>query len=123
MDLIKCPHCEHEILSRIGTICPNCGHTVTYFEGNKKKARYGKFFAISVIIPFISFLTILSTSLSKISLIIGAIIYILLALFSCPIRFKDLFFTTYEKVFFWGIWLLANSMLTAMVVNLFSKLQ
>jgi len=121
MALTKCPDCNHEILERIGTICPNCGHTVGYFEGNDKRKRYGKFFAISVFIPFISFITIIFASIDKTALMIATVFYLALAFISCPIRFNELFFTKYEKMFFWGIWLLTNSLMITMVINLFSK--
>jgi len=122
MKLINCPECDNEILERIGTVCPKCGHTVGYFDGNDKRKKYGKFFAISVFVPFISFITIIFASVSQISLAIASVFYLVLAYFSCPIRFKDLFFTRYEKLFFWTIWTLANSLMVTMIVNLFSKL-
>ena len=60
--LITCPDCNHEILSRLGTVCPKCGHTVGYFDGDKKRKTYGKFFALTIFVPFISFITILFAS-------------------------------------------------------------
>ena len=54
--LITCPDCNHEILSRLGTVCPKCGHTVGYFDGDKKRKTYGKFFALTIFVPFISFI-------------------------------------------------------------------
>lgn len=122
MEIMECPECNHEILERLGTVCPNCGHTVGYFDGNDKRKKYGKFFAISVFVPFISFITIIFASVAKTALIAASIFYVVLAYFSCPIRFKELFFTKYEKMFFWGIWLLANSLMVTMIINLFSKL-
>lgn len=122
MNLINCPECESEIYDRIGTVCPKCGHTVSYFEGDEKKKKYGKFFAISIFVPFISFILIIFTSWSKIGLAFSSIFYIVLAVYSCPIRFKDLFFTRYEKLFFWGIWLIANSLMVTLIVNSFYKL-
>jgi len=122
MNIIKCPECNHEILDRIGTICPSCGHQIGYFNGDDKRKRYGKFFAISIFVPFISLITVLFASISKPALIGGSLFYLVLAYFSCPIRFKELFFTKYEKMFFWGIWLLANSLMVTLIINLFSKL-
>ena len=49
--LITCPDCNHEILSRLGTVCPKCGHTVGYFDGDKKRKTYGKFFALTIFVP------------------------------------------------------------------------
>ena len=122
MNLINCPDCNNEILERIGTICPHCGHTVSYFEGNEKKKKYGKFFAITVFFPFISFISIIFTSWNKTALAIASILYLIIAIYSCPYRFKNLFFTNYEKIFFWGIWILVNSLLITMIYNSFSKL-
>lgn len=122
MNIMECPTCNYEILERIGTVCPKCGHTVGYFDGNDKRKKYGKFFAISVFVPFISFITIIFASISKPSLIAATIFYALLAYFSSPFRFKELFFTKYEKLFFWGIWILANSLMATMIINLFNKL-
>ncbi|QKJ23969.1 hypothetical protein [Poseidonibacter lekithochrous] len=122
MNLINCPECNHEILDRIGTICPSCGHNVTYFEGDKKRKLYGKFFAMSIFFPFISFITIVFTSGNLIALSIASILYLFLATVSCPLRFKDLFFTGYEKLVFWVIWGVANSFLIAITYNSFSKL-
>ncbi|AXH10388.1 putative membrane protein [Malaciobacter halophilus] len=121
MPLIKCPDCDYEILSRIGTICPNCGHTVSYFEGNKNRKKYGKFFALSLIIPFFSFTMILLTAPFKSALTIATIVYVILAYISSPLRFKEIFFTTFEKIFFWSIWLMSNALLVTMLYNLFNK--
>ncbi|AXX93047.1 hypothetical protein CPU12_07500 [Malaciobacter molluscorum LMG 25693] len=121
MPLIKCPECEHEILSRIGTICPKCGHMVGYFEGDKTRKKYGKFFAISLIIPFFSFVLIILASYTKTLLISASIIYVILAFISSPIRYRDIFFTNFEKIFFWGIWITANALLITMIYNLMSN--
>ena len=123
MALINCSQCEHEILDKLGTICPNCGYTIGYFNGDKKRKRYGKFFAISIFLPFISFLTIIFASLNKYALIVATIIYLTIAYFSIPLRFKELFATKYEKIFFWGIWIMLNSLLISLIVNNFSKFQ
>ena len=40
--LMNCPDCKTEIYSRMGTICPNCGFTVGYFNGTTKRKKYGK---------------------------------------------------------------------------------
>ncbi|PHO09492.1 MULTISPECIES: hypothetical protein [Malaciobacter] len=121
MPLIKCPECDYEILARIGTICPNCGHTVSYFEGDKNRKRYGKFFALSLIIPFFSFAMILLTSPFKSALTVATVVYVILAYMSSPLRYKEIFFTTFEKIFFWSIWLLSNALLVTMLYNLFNK--
>lgn len=121
MNLKQCPVCEHEIHDRIGTVCPSCGHTVTYFEGDKRKKRYGKFFAISIFLPFISFVTIIFASLNQITLSLATILYLVIANYSCPIKYNDLFSTKYEKFFFWGIWIVINTMLVLMIYNNFTK--
>ena len=119
--LMNCPECNHQILSRLGTICPNCGYTIGYFNENKKRKIYGKFFALTVFIPFISFITILFASQNKYTMIIGIAIYFYLAIKSCPLLFKDIFFTKFEKFFFWLIWILANSLIFSLIFNILSK--
>lgn len=121
MSLINCPECNHEILERIGTICPSCGHTVSYFEGDRKRKVYGKFFALTVFIPFISFLTIIFASMNQYVMVLATIAYLYLAYKSCPILFKEIFFTKFEKIFFWGIWLVSNILLVSLIFNIFSK--
>lgn len=121
MSLMKCPECTYEILSRIGTVCPKCGHTVSYFEGDRKRKLYGKFFALTVFIPFISFITILFASMNQYSMIVGVLLYLYLAYKSCPLLFKEIFFTKFEKIFFWLIWILANSLIVSMIYNILSK--
>ena len=119
--LMNCPDCNHEILTRLGTVCPNCGYTVGYFNGDKKRKVYGKFFALTVFIPFISFITILFASLNKFTMIIGIGIFFYLAIKSCPLLFKEIFFTKFEKIFFWVVWILANSLLFTMIFNILRK--
>jgi hypothetical protein len=121
MSLTNCPECNHEILSRIGTICPKCGHTVSYFEGDRKRKVYGKFFALTVFIPFISFITIIFASMNQYVMIGATLVYLYLAYKSCPILFKEIFFTKFEKIFFWGVWIVANSLLISLIINIFSK--
>jgi hypothetical protein len=121
MSLTNCPECNHEILSRIGTICPKCGHTVSYFEGDRKRKVYGKFFALTVFIPFISFITIIFASMNQYVMIGATLVYLYLAYKSCPILFKEIFFTKFEKMFFWGVWIVANSLLISLIINIFSK--
>ena len=121
MVLKQCPDCKHEIHDRIGTVCPNCGHTVTYFEGDVKKKAYGKFFASSIFLPFISFITIIFASLNKITLALAVIPFLAIAYYTCPIKYKQLFASTYEKIFFWVIWLTVNTMLVLMIYNSFTK--
>ena len=118
---MNCPVCNHEILSRLGTICPNCGHTVGYFNGDEKRKKYGKFFAVTVFFPFVSFMTIIFTSINKYSMIAGIALFFYLAIKSCPIRFKELFSTNFEKVFFGFVWVLANSLLFTMIYNILRK--
>ena len=119
--LINCPECNHEILSRLGTVCPNCGHTIGYFNGDRKRKAYGKFFALTVFAPFISLITILFASQNKYTMIVGTLIYLFLAVKSCPLLFKEIFFTNFEKVFFWLIWIIANSIMFSLIFNITQK--
>ena len=119
--LINCPECNHQILSRLGTVCPNCGYTIGYFNGEEKRKVYGKFFALTVCVPFLSLITILFASQNKYTMIIGTFIYLFLAVKSCPLLFKDIFFTKFEKFFFWLIWILANSLMFSITINIFKK--
>ena len=120
-EITNCPECNHEILSRLGTVCPSCGYTVGYFNGDSKRKVYGKFFALTVFVPFISLITILFASQNKYTMIIGTIVYIFLAVKSCPLLFKDIFLTKFEKFFFWLIWILANSLMFSLIFNVFKK--
>ena len=120
-EITNCPECNHEILSRLGTVCPSCGYTVGYFNGDSKRKVYGKFFALTVFVPFISLITILFASQKKYTMIIGTIVYIFLAVKSCPLLFKEIFFTKFEKFFFWLIWILANSLMFSLIFNVFKK--
>ena len=72
--LMNCPDCKVKILSRMGTICPNCGFTVGYFNGTTKRKKYGKFFALTVFAPFFSFLTILFAQVNIYSFLIKVLI-------------------------------------------------
>jgi hypothetical protein len=119
--LINCPECNHEILSRLGTVCPNCGHTIGYFNGDRKRKAYGKFFALTVFAPFISLITILFASQNKYTMIVGILIYLFLAVKSCPLLFKEIFFTNFEKIFFWLIWIIANSIMFSLIFNITQK--
>ena len=119
--LINCPECNHEILSRLGTVCPNCGYTIGYFNGDRKRKVYGKFFALTVFAPFISLITILFASQNKYTMIVGTLIYLFLAVKSCPLLFKEIFFTSFEKVFFWLIWIIANSIMFSLIFNITQK--
>ena len=121
MNLIKCPDCDNEILERLGTICPNCGHTVGYFNYDDKRKKYAKFFAISVFLPFISFLTIIFTSLNKFTIFAGILVFIFTAYKSFPYFFKELFVTKFEKGLFGLIWFLVNAMLFSMIYNVINK--
>ena len=119
--LMNCPECNHEILSRMGTICPNCGFTVGYFNGDKRRKIYGKFFALTVFAPFISFITIIFASVNKYTMMIDIALFFYFAIKSCPLLFKDLFVTKFEKIFFWFVWILVNSMLFTMIFNILRK--
>ena len=119
--LTNCPECNHEILSRLGTVCPECGHTIGYFNGDRKRKAYGKFFALTVFAPFISLITILFASQNKYTMIVGILIYLFLAVKSCPLLFKEIFFTNFEKVFFWLIWIIANSIMFSLIFNITQK--
>ena len=119
--LTNCPECNHEILSRLGTVCPECGHTIGYFNGDRKRKVYGKFFALTVFAPFISLITILFASQNKYTRIVGTLIYLFLAVKSCPLLFKEIFFTSFEKVFFWLIWIIANSIMFSLIFNITQK--
>ena len=119
--LTNCPECNHEILSRLGTVCPECGHTIGYFNGDRKRKDYGKFFALTVFAPFISLITILFSSQNKYTMILGTLIYLFLAVKSCPLLFKEIFFTNFEKVFFWLIWIIANSIMFSLIFNITQK--
>lgn len=119
--LINCPECNHEILSRLGTVCPNCGHTIGYFNGDRKRKAYGKFFALTVFAPFISLITILFASQNKYTMIVGILIYLFLAVKSCPLLFKEIFFTNFEKIFFWLIWIVSNTIMFSLIFNIMQK--
>ena len=119
--LTNCPECNHEILSRLGTVCPSCGYTVGYFNGDSKRKVYGKFFALTVFAPFLSLITILFASQNKYTMIVGTLIYLFLAVKSCPLLFKEIFFTNFEKVFFWLIWIIANSIMFSLIFNITQK--
>lgn len=122
MDLIDCPQCNnHKILSRLGTICPNCNYTVGYFEGKKRK-EYSKFFALTIIFPFISFLTIVFTSKNIYTFSVATLIFVYLAYKSFPKHYEKLFLTNFEKIFFYGIWVCLNSMILTMIYNVLKKL-
>jgi hypothetical protein len=123
MKLISCPECETQILEKLGTICPSCGHTVGYFNESTKRPKYAKFFALSVFLPFISFILIIATSLNKISFAFGVVFYLFTAYKSCPYLHRNLFVTKFEGIFFWAIWILVNSLLLAMIYNVLHKLQ
>lgn len=121
MELISCPECKTQIREQLGTICPNCGHTIGYFNESEKRPKYGKFFALSVFLPFLSFILIIVTSMNKISFSFGVIFYLFVAYKSCPYLYKDLFVTKFEGIFFWVIWILVNSLLISMIFNVLNK--
>lgn len=121
MDLINCPDCNHEILSRMGTVCPNCGFTVGFFNGDERRKKYSKFFAITVATPFLSLVIMLSTSLNKYVLLIGFVAYIFFAYKSFPHRFKDIFVKKFDAVFFYSVWGISNIILSIAFINLLLK--
>lgn len=83
----------------------------------RKKKKYGKFFALTVFVPFISFITILFSSINPYTFYASIFIYAYLAYKSCPALFKGVTFTKYEKVLFWGVWIIFNAMIIAMIYN------
>lgn len=121
MSLKECPNCSNEILSRLGTTCPNCGFTVGYFDGDKRRKRYGKLFALTVFSPFISFFTIIFTQLNQYLFSLSILFAIFLAVKSIPLNFKDVFASRFEKIFFWSIWIVSNSFLLVLALNIFYK--
>ncbi len=123
MNLISCPECENQILERMGTICPKCGYTVGYFNESKKRPKYAKFFALSVFLPFLSFLIIIFASINEIAFSFAVIFFLYIAYKSCPYLYKELFITKFEKMFFWGVWILVNSLLITMIYNIVNKVQ
>lgn len=120
-ELIDCPSCNNKILSRMGTICPNCSYTVGYFNGEKRRKGYGKFFALTIFAPFFSFFTLVFAQINFYSFILAVILAIFLAIKSCPINFKTVFATNFEKLFFWNIWILSNIFLSVIIFNIISK--
>ena len=70
------------------------------FNGDKKRKSYGKFFALTVFAPFISFITILFASQNKYSIYLGIAVFFYLAIKSCPLLFNNIFFSKFEKIFF-----------------------
>lgn len=118
---MNCPDCESEILTRMGTICPNCGFTVGYFNGTTKRKRYGKFFALTVFAPFISFFTILFSQVNEYSFLLGIALFFYLAIKACPINFKEVFSTKFEKMFFWLVWGFVHGFLLVLIINILLK--
>lgn len=120
-ELMNCPDCKTEIYSRMGTICPNCGFTVGYFNGTTRRRKYGRFFALSVFAPFLSFITILFSQQNKYLFLFAIALYFYLAIKSCPMFFKDIFVSKFEKMFFWLVWLFLNLFLLVLVINILYK--
>ncbi|APW66311.1 MULTISPECIES: hypothetical protein [Arcobacteraceae] len=123
MKLMSCPECQSEIKEQLGTVCPKCGYTVGYFNETNKRPKYAKFFALSVFLPFITFITIIFTSINTISFIFGVIVFLFSAYKSFPYFYRNLFITKFEKIFFWLVWILVNSLLLSMIYNVVHKLQ
>ena len=123
MELINCPQCNnHKINQRIGTICPSCGYTVRYFENSNNRKQYGRFFALSILIPFFSFTMILLASMNSITFYISIAVALFLSYYSCPIRYKSMFHTRYEKILFGFIWGASNTLILFMIYNLINKI-
>ncbi|MEN5388049.1 hypothetical protein ABE179_08940 [Aliarcobacter skirrowii] len=120
-EMINCPDCGNEILSQMGTICPNCKYTVGYFNGEKRRKNYGRFFALTIFAPFFSIFTVIFAQINIYSFIAATILAIYLAYKSCPINFKDVFVTLFEKFFFWSVWIFMNSFLLILILNILSK--
>lgn len=123
MNLISCPECQSEIKEQLGTVCPKCGYTIGYFNQTNKRPKYAKFFALSVFLPFVSFLAIIITSVNAISFIFGIVVFLIFSYKSFPYFHRNLFITNFEKVFFWLVWILVNSLLVSMIYNVIHKLQ
>ena len=123
MKLMSCPECQSEIKEQLGTVCPKCGYTVGYFNETNKRPKYAKFFALSVFLPFITFITIIFTSINTISFIFGVIVFLFSAYKSFPYFYRNLFITKFEKIFFWLVWILVNGLLLSMIYNVVHKLQ
>ncbi|CAI8192875.1 MAG: Uncharacterised protein [Arcobacter lacus] len=121
-ETISCPQCSNEILSRIGTNCPNCGHTISFYEGNKKKKEFSKYFALSIILPFLAFVGIIVTSNNLVPSIIASLVFVGVAYLLIPLRKKDLALTTYEKIFFWGLWGMFTALLVTLEFNIYGNL-
>ncbi len=92
-ELIDCPSCNNKILSRMGTICPNCSYTVGYFNGEKRRKGYGKLFALTIFAPFFSFFTLVFAQINFYSFILA--IWILSNIFL--LLFLILFQKAYKK--------------------------
>ncbi|PRM99481.1 hypothetical protein [Aliarcobacter cryaerophilus] len=120
-ELINCPSCNNKILSRMGTICPNCSYTVGYFNGEKRRKGYGRLFALTIFSPFFSFFTLVFAQINFYSFILAILLAIFLAIKSCPINFKNVFATNFERLFFWNIWIFSNIFLSVIIFNIVSK--
>lgn len=119
--LMNCPDCKTEIYSRMGTICPNCGFTVGYFNGTTKRKKYGKFFALMVFAPFFSFLTIIFAQVNIYTFLVAIAIFFYLSIKAYPYNFKEVFSTKFEKIFFWILWGFLNSFLLILIINILKK--
>lgn len=119
--LMNCPDCKTEIYSRMGTICPNCGFTVGYFNGTTKRKKYGKFFALMVFALFFSFLTIIFAQVNIYTFLVAIAIFFYLSIKACPYNFKEVFSTKFEKIFFWILWGFLNSFLLILIINILKK--
>ena len=93
----------------------------SYAYVDKKRKIYGKFFALTIFVPFISFITILFASQNKYTMYLGIAIFFYLAIKSCPLLFKNILFSKFEKIFFWFIWILSNSLLFSMIISVLRR--
>ena len=82
---------------------------------------YGKLFALTIFAPFFSFFTLVFAQINFYSFILAVILAIFLAIKSCPINFKTVFATNFEKLFFWNIWIFSNIFLSVIIFNIISK--
>jgi hypothetical protein len=54
-------------------------------------------------------------------MMVAVAMFFYLAIKSCPLLFKEIFFTKFEKGFFWIVWVLSNSLIFTMIFNILRK--
>jgi len=121
LDFTNCPNCSNKILSRVGTICPKCGFTVGFFNGDIRRKPYGKLFALNVFAPFLVFFVVIFAQINLYSFILAIIFAIFMAFKSCPIFFQNIFASNFEKILFWSIWICFNLLFVVLIVNITYK--